>query len=117
MREGGRIISIGSSFAERVMDPGVSLYALSKAALIGWTKGLARDLGPKGITVNIVHPGSTDTDMNPADGPGAEAQRAQMAIPRFGRPEDIAAMVAFVAGPEAGFITGAGLAVDGGVNT
>jgi 3-oxoacyl-[acyl-carrier protein] reductase len=117
MGEGGRIISIGSCLAERVVEPGVSLYALSKAALIGWTKGLARDLGPKGITVNIVHPGSTDTEMNPADGPGAEAQRARMAIPRYGRPEDIAAMVAFVAGPEGRFITGAGLAVDGGANT
>ena len=80
-------------------------------------KSLARDLGPKGITVNIVHPGSTDTEMNPADGPGAEAQRARMAIPRYGRPENIAAMVAFVAGPEGRFITGAGLALDGGVNT
>jgi 3-oxoacyl-[acyl-carrier protein] reductase len=117
MGEGGRIISIGSCLAERVVEPGVSLYALSKAALIGWTKGLARDLGPKGITVNIVHPGSTDTEMNPANGPGAEAQRARMAIPRYGRPEDIAAMVAFVAGPEGRFITGTGLAVDGGVNT
>jgi NAD(P)-dependent dehydrogenase (short-subunit alcohol dehydrogenase family) len=117
MGEGGRIISIGSCLAERVVEPGVSLYALSKAALIGWTKGLARDLGPKGITVNIVHPGSTDTDMNPANGPEAEAQRARMAIPRYGRPEDIAAMVAFVAGPEGRFITGTGLAVDGGVNT
>ena len=80
-------------------------------------KSLACDLGPKGITVNIVHPGSTDTEMNPADGPGAEAQRARMAIPRYGRPENIAAMVAFVAGPEGRFITGAGLALDGGVNT
>ncbi len=117
MGEGGRIISIGSCLAERVVEPGVSLYALSKAALIGWTKGLARDLGPRGITVNIVHPGSTDTEMNPANGPGAEAQRPRMAIPRYGRPEDIAAMVAFVAGPERRFITGAGLPVDGGVNT
>jgi 3-oxoacyl-[acyl-carrier protein] reductase len=100
MGEGGRIISIGSCLAERVTETGVSLYALSKAALIGWTKGLARDLGGRGITVNIVHPGSTDTDMNPANGDGAAAQRARMAIPRYGKPEDIAALVAFVAGAE-----------------
>jgi NAD(P)-dependent dehydrogenase (short-subunit alcohol dehydrogenase family) len=116
MRDGGRIISIGSSLAERVQDPGLSLYALSKAALIGWTKGLARDLGPRGITVNLIHPGSTDTDMNPADGAAAEAQRARMAIPRYGRPEDIAALVALVAGPEGRFINGAGLTIDGGAN-
>jgi 3-oxoacyl-[acyl-carrier protein] reductase len=116
MGDGGRIISIGSSLAERVQDPGLSLYALSKAALIGWTKGLARDLGPRGITVNLIHPGSTDTDMNPADGAAAEAQRARMAIPRYGRPEDIAALVALVAGPEGRFINGAGLTIDGGAN-
>jgi NAD(P)-dependent dehydrogenase (short-subunit alcohol dehydrogenase family) len=116
MGDGGRIISIGSSLAERVPDPGLSLYALSKAALIGWTKGLARDLGPRGITVNLIHPGSTDTDMNPADGAAAEAQRARMAIPRYGRPEDIAALVALVAGPEGRSINGAGLTIDGGAN-
>jgi 3-oxoacyl-[acyl-carrier protein] reductase len=116
MGEGGRIISIGSCLADRVAEPGVSLYAMSKAALIGWTKGLARDLGPRGITVNVIHPGSTDTDMNPANGAQADAQRARMAIPRYGKPEDIAALVAFVAGPEGRFVTGAGLAIDGGVN-
>jgi NAD(P)-dependent dehydrogenase (short-subunit alcohol dehydrogenase family) len=116
MADGGRIISIGSSLAERVTDPGVSLYALSKAALVGWTKGLARDLGPRGITVNLIHPGSTDTDMNPADGTSAQAQRARMAIPRYGRPEDVAALVAFVAGPEGRSINGAGLTIDGGAN-
>jgi 3-oxoacyl-[acyl-carrier protein] reductase len=116
MGDGGRIISIGSCLAERVTEPGVSLYALSKAALIGWTKGLARDLGPRGITVNIVHSGPTDTDINPAAGPGAEAQRARMAIPRCGRPEDIAALVAFVAGPEGRYINGTGLTIDGGGN-
>jgi 3-oxoacyl-[acyl-carrier protein] reductase len=116
MGDGGRIISIGSCLAERVTEPGLSLYSLSKAALIGWTKGLARDLGPRGITVNIVHPGPTDTDMNPSDSPRAEAQRARMAIPRYGRPEDIAALVAFVAGPQGRFITGAGLTIDGGAN-
>ena len=116
MGEGGRIISIGSCLAERVTETGVSLYALSKSALIGWTKGLARDLGSRGITVNVVHPGSTDTDMNPANGDGAAAQRARMAIPRYGKPEDIAALVAFVASAEGRFINGAGLTIDGGAN-
>jgi len=116
MGEGGRIITIGSNLADRVPGPGYSLYALSKAALIGWTRGLARDLGPRGITVNIVHPGSTDTDMNPATGPQAEAQRARMAIPRYGKPDDIAGLVAFVAGPEGRFLNGAGLTMDGGAN-
>ncbi|WP_454656111.1 SDR family NAD(P)-dependent oxidoreductase [Bosea beijingensis] len=115
--EGGRIISTGSCLADRVVEPNVTLYAMSKAALIGFTKGLARDLGPRGITVNIVHPGSTDTDMNPAGGPGADAQRARMAIPRYGQPEDIAGLVAYLASEEARFITGAGFAIDGGVNT
>jgi NAD(P)-dependent dehydrogenase (short-subunit alcohol dehydrogenase family) len=115
--EGGRIISTGSCLADRVVEPGVTLYAMSKAALIGFTKGLARDLGPRGITVNIVHPGSTDTDMNPADGERADAQRARMAIPRYGQPEDIAGLVAYLASEEARFITGAGFAIDGGVNT
>lgn len=116
MVEGSRIISIGSCLAERVPGPGVSLYALSKAALIGWTKGLARDLGPRGITVNAVHPGPTDSDMNPADGSDADRQRSIMAIPRYGRAEDVAALVAFVAGPEGGSINGAGLTIDGGTN-
>lgn len=115
--EGERIISIGSCLADRVVEPNITLYAMSKAALIGFTKGLARDLGPRGITVNIVHPGSTDTDMNPADGPGAEAQRARMAIPRYGKPDDIAGAVAYLASEEGRFITGAGFAIDGGVNT
>jgi 3-oxoacyl-[acyl-carrier protein] reductase len=115
--EGGRIISTGSCLADRVVEPDVTLYAMSKAALIGFTKGLARDLGPRGITVNIVHPGSTDTDMNPANGAGADAQRARMAIPRYGQPEDIAGLVAYLASEEARFITGAGFAIDGGVNT
>ncbi len=115
--DGGRIISTGSCLADRVVEPGVTLYAMSKAALIGFTKGLARDLGPRGITVNIVHPGSTDTDMNPANGERADAQRARMAIPRYGQPEGIAGLVAYLASEEARFITGAGFAIDGGVNT
>lgn len=114
--EGGRIISIGSNLAEQVPDQGFSLYSMSKAALVGMTRGLARDLGPRGITVNIVHPGSTDTDMNPADGPHADGQRARMAIPRYGRPDDIAGLVAWLAGPEGRFVTGAGFTIDGGAN-
>ncbi|MNR45875.1 Cyclic-di-GMP-binding biofilm dispersal mediator protein [compost metagenome] len=89
---------------------------MSKAALIGWTKGLARDLGPRGITVNIVHPGSTDTDMNPANGPRSEAQLNRMAIKSYGRVEDVAALVAFVARDEARSINGSGLTIDGGAN-
>jgi NAD(P)-dependent dehydrogenase (short-subunit alcohol dehydrogenase family) len=116
MGEGGRIISIGSNLAERVPWPGISLYALSKAALIGLTKGMARDLGSRGITVNVVHPGSTDTDMNPAKGPQADQQRSTMAIPRYGDPSDVASLVAWLAGPEARSVTGAGLTVDGGSN-
>jgi len=114
--EGGRIISIGSNLAERVPGPGLSLYSLSKAALVGLTKGMARDLGPHGITVNIVHPGSTDTDMNPADGETAEAQRSLMAIPRYGEPGDIAGLVAWLASEESRFVTGAALTIDGGAN-
>jgi 3-oxoacyl-[acyl-carrier protein] reductase len=116
MGEGGRIISIGSNLATRVPDAGKSLYSMSKSALLAWTQGLARDLGSRGITVNIVHPGSTDTDMNPAQGEQAAAQRARMAIPRYGRAEDVAALVAFVAGPEARSINGTGLTIDGGAN-
>ncbi|NIF44352.1 SDR family NAD(P)-dependent oxidoreductase [Burkholderia sp. Tr-862] len=114
--EGGRIVSTGSCLATRVPDAGMSLYAASKAALIGWTQGLARDLGARGITINLVHPGSTDTDMNPADGEHAGAQRSRMAIPQYGKAEDVAALVAFVVGPEGRSINGAGLTIDGGAN-
>jgi 3-oxoacyl-[acyl-carrier protein] reductase len=116
MGEGGRIISIGSNLAVRVPGPGLSLYALSKAALIGMTKGMARDLGARGITVNIVHPGSTNTDMNPASSPHADGQRALMAIARFGEPEDVASLVAWLAGPAARGVTGAELTIDSGAN-
>jgi 3-oxoacyl-[acyl-carrier protein] reductase len=114
MSEGGRIISIGSCFAERVPYPGLSLYAMSKAALVGLTKGLARDLGERGITVNVVHPGSTDTDMNPADGPGADAEREYIALGRYAAPEEIAATVVALAGDAGRYVTGAAVAVDGG---
>lgn len=115
MGPGGRVISIGSSLVERVPGPGISLYAMSKSALVGFTKGLARDLGPRGITATVVHPGSTDTDMNPADGPEAEAERALTALGRYGTPEDVAATVAHLAGPAGAYITGTSITVDGGV--
>ncbi|WP_323636881.1 3-oxoacyl-ACP reductase family protein [Pectobacterium polaris] len=114
--QGGRIISIGSSVAERVPMPGMSVYAMSKSALLSFTRGLARELGPNGITVNLVHPGSTDTDMNPADGEHSEAQRSSIALGHYGKPEDIAAAVAFLASPAARQITGTGITVDGGSN-
>ncbi|MBZ9960258.1 SDR family oxidoreductase [Mesorhizobium sp. BR1-1-14] len=116
MGEGGRIISIGSNLAERVTDTSLSAYSASKAALVGLTKALARDLGARGITANIVHPGSTDTDMNPASGPHAEHQREKMATPRFGDADEVAGMVAWLAGPEGRFVTGAALTIDGGAN-
>jgi NAD(P)-dependent dehydrogenase (short-subunit alcohol dehydrogenase family) len=114
MTEGGRIINIGSCLAERVPGPGVTLYAMSKAAIIGFTKGLARDLGPRGITVNNIEPGPIDTDMNPATAEGADYQRSLVATGQYGTPDDIAAMVAFLAADTGRNITGANILVDGG---
>ncbi|WP_327151665.1 3-oxoacyl-ACP reductase family protein [Nocardia sp. NBC_01329] len=114
--EGGRIISIGSNLAERATQPGLSLYSMSKAALIGFTKGLARDLGPRGVTVNVVQPGSTDTEMNPADSPPADAQRAATALGRYATATEIASAVAYLAGEGGNFVTGSTLTVDGGAN-
>ncbi|WP_271408353.1 3-oxoacyl-ACP reductase family protein [Pseudomonas sp. Q1-7] len=114
MGEGGRIITIGSTNAERMPFAGGSVYALSKAAVAGFTKGLARDLGPRGITVNNVQPGPVDTDMNPDQGEFAESLKQIMALPRYGQAEEIASFVAYLAGPEAGYITGANLMIDGG---
>jgi NAD(P)-dependent dehydrogenase (short-subunit alcohol dehydrogenase family) len=114
LSEGGRIISIGSCLGEHVGWPGVTLYSMTKAALIGFTKGLARDLGPRGITVNCVEPGPIDTDMNPASGDHADGQRAATALGRYGTPDDIAAMVAHLAGEGGRFVTGAAILVDGG---
>lgn len=114
--EGGRIVSIGSCLAERVPFGGVTVYSMTKSALLAFTRGLARELGPRGVTVNLVHPGSTDTDMNPADGPQSDVQRANSALGHYGKPEDIAAAVAFLAGPSARQITGTGITVDGGAN-
>jgi NAD(P)-dependent dehydrogenase (short-subunit alcohol dehydrogenase family) len=114
MQNGGRIINIGSCLAERVPGPGLSLYAMSKAALVGLTKGLARDLGPRGITVNCVEPGPIDTDLNPADAPHAEDQRRVTALNRYGTAEEVAALVAHLASDEARNITGATILIDGG---
>ncbi|MFG2616746.1 SDR family oxidoreductase [Streptomyces sp. NPDC048507] len=114
MGAGGRIITIGSCMTQRVPGPGGTLYAMSKSALTGLTKALARELGGRRITANIVHPGPVDTDMNPADGPYADPQAAMTALGRFGRPEEIADMVAFLAGDGGAYVTGAEFSVDGG---
>ncbi|MHA6762585.1 SDR family NAD(P)-dependent oxidoreductase [Streptacidiphilus sp. PAMC 29251] len=114
MGDGGRIVSIGSNVAERTVFPGFSLYAMSKTALIGMTKGLARDLGPRGITVNLVHPGPTDTDANPADGPDADMISGLTALGHYADPDDIAATVAYLTSTDARYITGTTISVDGG---
>ena len=116
LKEGGRIISIGSCLGERVPFPGVTVYSMSKSALLSFTRGLARELGPQGITVNLVQPGSTDTDMNPADGAQSDMQRSMTALGHYGRAEDIAASVAFLASVAARQITGTTITVDGGAN-
>lgn len=117
MPDGGRIINIGSNLAVRVPGPGFSLYAMSKAALAGLTKGLARDLGARAINVNIIHPGSTDTDMNPVNGEYAAEQLALMAIPRFNTANDVANVVGWLAGDEGRALTGSEITVDQGANT
>lgn len=114
MPDGGRIINIGSCLAERSGRAGVTLYSASKSALLGMTRGLARDLGARGITANVVHPGPIDTDMNPADGERAGDLVAVLSLPHYGETRDIAGMVAFLAGPDGRYVTGASLAVDGG---
>ncbi|XEG69944.1 3-oxoacyl-ACP reductase FabG [Pseudomonas sp. abacavir_1] len=114
MGEGGRIITIGSTNAERMPFAGGGVYAMSKAAVTGLTRGFARDLGPRGITVNNVQPGPVDTDMNPDSGEFAESLKGLMALERYGRAEEIASFVAYLAGPEAAYITGANLLIDGG---
>jgi 3-oxoacyl-[acyl-carrier protein] reductase len=116
MGPGGRIINIGSCNAERMPFPGGSAYAMSKSALQGLVQGLARDLGPKGITVNNVQPGPVNTDMNPESGEFAATLHGIMAVQRHATPEEIAGMVAYVASPEAAFVTGASLTIDGGFN-
>ncbi|MBJ6135852.1 SDR family oxidoreductase [Ochrobactrum sp. Q0168] len=113
MTEGGRIIIIGSVNGDRMPVPGMASYAVSKSALQGLARGLARDFGPRSITINVVQPGPIDTDANPADGPMKEKLHSFMAIKRHGRPEEVAGMVAWLAGPEAGFVTGAMHTIDG----
>jgi 3-oxoacyl-[acyl-carrier protein] reductase len=112
--DGGRIINIGSINAERVPGPGLSVYAMTKGAVAGLTRGLARDLGPRGITVNNVQPGPVATDMNPEVGDFADSLRQVMALGRYGQPHEVASAVSYLAGPEAGYITGANWNVDGG---
>lgn len=113
---GGRIITIGSNLAERALFGGIALYTMTKAANNGMTRALARELGPRGITVNLVQPGSTDTDMNPAAGEDADAQRSFIALGDYGSVDDIAAAVIFLAGETGRQITGATLTIDGGTN-
>ena len=116
MKSGGRIIMIGSCVGERVLTPGLVPYAATKGAVKMFTQGLSREVGSRGITVNNVQPGPIDTDLNPAAGEWATPQKAATALNRYGRVDEIAALVAFVAGPEASYITGANLTVDGGTN-
>ncbi|WP_158804859.1 3-oxoacyl-ACP reductase family protein [Acidisoma sp. S159] len=116
MQDGGRIIMIGSCVGERMMTPGLVAYAATKGAVKMFTQGLAREIGSRGITVNNIQPGPIDTDLNPAAGDWAAPQLANTALKRYGHVEDVAALVAFVAGPEAAYITGANLTVDGGTN-
>jgi 3-oxoacyl-[acyl-carrier protein] reductase len=114
MPAGGRIINIGSALTDRVPVPGMTLYAMSKSALTGLTKGMARDLAPAGITVSTVHGGLIDTDMNPKGGPTAEFLSGLTALGRYGDAEDIAAAVSYLAGPGGRYVTGAAISVDGG---
>lgn len=114
MPDGGRIIHIGSVNSDRMPFVGGSVYALTKGAIFSFTKGLARDLGPRNITVNNIQPGPVDTDANPASGPFAETMLGLMALKRYGKGDEIAGLVSYLAGPEAGYITGASLLIDGG---
>ncbi len=114
MSEGGRIITIGSVNSDRMPFAGGSVYAMTKAAVAGFTRGLARDLGPRGITVNNVQPGPVDTDMNPANGPASDFLKSMIAVGRYGQGSEIAGLVAYLASPEAAYITGASLLIDGG---
>lgn len=114
MSAGGRIINIGSNVAERAVFPGFALYAMSKTALIGLTKALGRELGGRAITVNLVNPGATDTELNPADGPNADTINGFTALGHYADPADVAAAVAFLAGADGRYVTGATINVDGG---
>jgi 3-oxoacyl-[acyl-carrier protein] reductase len=116
MKSGGRIIMIGSCVGERAMTPGLVPYSATKGAVKMFTQGLSREVGARGITVNNIQPGPIDTDLNPAAGDWAAPQKANTALDRYGSVDEVAALVAFVAGPEASYITGANLTVDGGTN-
>jgi 3-oxoacyl-[acyl-carrier protein] reductase len=116
LKSGGRIITIGSCVGERMMTPGLAAYSATKGAVKMFTQGLSREVGSRGITVNNVQPGPIDTDLNPAAGDWAEPQVANTALKRYGHVDEVAALVSFVAGPEAAYITGANLTVDGGTN-
>jgi 3-oxoacyl-[acyl-carrier protein] reductase len=116
MKSGGRVIMIGSAVGERVAAPGLVPYAGTKGAVKMFTQALAREIGSRGITVNNVQPGPIDTDLNPAAGEWAVPQKAATSLDRYGRADEVAALVAFVAGPESSYITGANLTVDGGMN-
>jgi 3-oxoacyl-[acyl-carrier protein] reductase len=116
MKGGGRIIMIGSFVGERAMTPGLVPYSATKGAVKMFTQGLSREVGTRGITVNNIQPGPIDTDLNPAAGDWAAPQKANTALDRYGSVDEVAALVAFVAGPEASYITGANLTVDGGTN-
>src|SRR4030081_2580686 len=116
MKRGGRIISIGSAVGERVQVPGLVAYSATKGAVKIFTQALSRELGSRGITVNNVQPGPIDTDLNPASGDWAVPQKAATALDRYGNVDEVAALVAFVAGPESSYITGSNLTVDGGMN-
>ncbi len=116
LSQGSRIINIGSNLAQRVPMSGLSIYSMSKSALLAFTQGMARELGPRGITVNIVNPGPTETDMNPADGEFADKQRSFIALGHYGKAQDVAGAVKFLSGPDARHISGAAIAVDGGLN-
>jgi 3-oxoacyl-[acyl-carrier protein] reductase len=114
MKAGGRVIHIGSSMTRYAAFAGASLYTLTKGAVAGFNRSLARDLGPRGITANTVHPGPTDTDMNPDGGPVSKIVGPGMAIGRYGQSSEIASVVAYLASPDAAFITGADIVADGG---
>jgi 3-oxoacyl-[acyl-carrier protein] reductase len=116
MHDGGRIIMIGSSVGERVLVPGLVPYAATKGAVKIFSQSLSREVGSRGITVNNVQPGPIDTELNPAAGEWAVPQKAATALDRYGRVDEVAALVAFVAGPDSSYITGANLTVDGGMN-
>lgn len=116
MKEGGRIIMIGSCVGERILIPGMASYSATKGAIKMFTQGLARELGPRGITVNNVQPGPIDTDLNPSSGEWAESQVVYVPLGRYGNVNEVAALVAFVASPEASYVHGANLTVDGGMN-